>query len=264
MKPVKISAIVAATALIVSLAAFINRSAASKPNNSRTVSGDGFAVLELFTSEGCSSCPPADELLARIQQEAGNKPVYILSYHVDYWNRLGWKDVFSQPQFSKRQYQYGQQLAAQVYTPQLIINGKAEFVGSDESAIAPVIKDALSSKATNILNLQATQQGTKININYQADGNTDNSKLLLALVQKHAVSKVEKGENEGRTLHHAQIVRNLYTFNLTPAKKGTEQINLSSAFNSKDWEIIGLVQNVQTGEIKGAARAAIDSSTANF
>src|SRR5688500_5119777 len=64
-----------------------------------------FAVLELFTSEGCSSCPPADELLARIQQEA-NKSVYVLIYHVDYWNRLGWKDVFSKPEYSRRQHSY--------------------------------------------------------------------------------------------------------------------------------------------------------------
>src|SRR5438067_12509164 len=86
MKPVKTIAISAIIIFTLCFAALINHSAASKSNNNHIVNGDGFAVLELFTSEGCSSCPPADELLARIQQEYGNTPVYVLAYHVDYWN----------------------------------------------------------------------------------------------------------------------------------------------------------------------------------
>lgn len=259
MEPLKTIGIGAVIIIGLCLVALISRSAASKSPNPN-VRGHGFAVLELFTSEGCSSCPPADEILARIQQEAGNTPVYVLAYHVDYWNRLGWKDVFSQPGFSKRQYRYSRQLGAQIYTPQLIINGKTEFVGSDAPAITSAVKDALGSQTEAGLSLQTELHGDKIKIIYQAEGNLADCQLVLAMVQKHAVSKVTNGENEGRTLRHAQIVRNLYTFGLKSGRQGIEEIAEPAGFNACDWEIIGLLQHQQTGAIKGAARAALAGS----
>jgi len=262
MKPVKTIAAGAVIILTLGFTTLINRSQAAKPHNVN-VHG-GFAVLELFTSEGCSSCPPADEVLARIQQEAGNTPVYVLAYHVDYWNRLGWKDVFSRPEFSKRQYQYSRQLRAQVYTPQLIVNGKTEFVGSDTPAIASAVKHALGSEAKASLSLQAVQRGGKIKVSYQAEGDVAASQLMLALVQKHAESKVTNGENGGRTLRHAQIVRNLYGFELKPGHQGSEELAAPAGFNANEWEVIGLVQHQQTGAINGAARAAIAGSASNL
>src|ERR1700743_69163 len=105
--------------------AFINARLLKKVN----AADKGIAVIELFTSEGCSSCPPADELVAKIQKENKDKPVYILAYHVDYWDRLGWKDSFSNADFTKRQNSYAKVLRLQsVYTPQIIVNGKTEFV----------------------------------------------------------------------------------------------------------------------------------------
>src|SRR6187402_1594915 len=96
-----------------------------------TTTNNGFAVVELYTSEGCSSCPPADELVSKIQKESNGQPVYILAFHVDYWNRLGWKDVFGDAAYSKRQNDYAQYLKLpSVYTPQIVVNGKKEFVGS--------------------------------------------------------------------------------------------------------------------------------------
>lgn len=93
--------------------------------------GEGFAVVELFTSEGCSSCPPADELLADIQKETKGKNVFLLAFHVDYWDRLGWKDRFSKEQNTDRQRQYKQWLGLNVmYTPQFVINGSSEFAGN--------------------------------------------------------------------------------------------------------------------------------------
>lgn len=262
MKPIKTIAVSATIIFTLCFAALINRSSASKPKNYNST-GDGFAVLELFTSEGCYSCPPADELLAHIQQEVGNTPVYILAYHVDYWNRLGWKDAFSQPEFSKRQYRYSRQLGAQVYTPQLILNGKAEFVGSDAPAISGAIKDALSGQDGAVISLQAGQQAGKINVSYQTKGSVSTDQLLLAVVQKQAISKVANGENGGRTLHHVQIVRNLYTFDNASSGQSGQQIPMPAGFNTKDWEIIGLLQDTQTGIIKGAARAAIGGPVSN-
>ncbi len=133
---------------IVSLTAFIVRDNLPDKSETRIAEEKGFAVLELFTSEGCSSCPPADELLAKIQKESEGKSIYILAYHVDYWDRLGWKDMFSSADYSKRQTQYGQWLhKSSVYTPQLIVNGKAEFVGSSESAIREAIAAQLDLKS---------------------------------------------------------------------------------------------------------------------
>ncbi|MES2112408.1 MAG: DUF1223 domain-containing protein [Bacteroidota bacterium] len=106
--------------------------------------GKGFAVIELFTSEGCSSCPSADALVARVEKEATDKPVYILAYHVDYWNRLGWKDAFTSPEYSARQSQYADWLnLSSVYTPQIVVNGRKEFVGSEEGTLRNAIKSDL-------------------------------------------------------------------------------------------------------------------------
>lgn len=255
MKPLKTIAIGAVIIFTLCFATLISQNSVSKPLNT-IVRGDGFAVLELFTSEGCSSCPPADELVARIQQEYGNSPVYVLAYHVDYWNRLGWKDRFSKPEFSKRQYQYSRQLNAQIYTPQLVINGKREFVGSDAPAIKGAVKAALESKSATTLSLRGELRNGKVNISYQVNGGAADQ-LLLAVVQKHAISKITNGENDGRTLGHVQIVRELYTFNIQNSGYGSQKIPLPVGYNVKEWEIIGLLQNSQTGVIENATRSKI-------
>ena len=256
MKPVKLSVICTAIVLTLSTAVFVTRSTASKKQDHLTKASD-FAVLELFTSEGCSSCPPADALLARIQKEAGDKPIYVLAYHVDYWNRLGWKDIFSNPQYSKRQYQYSRQLNSQVYTPQLVINGKTTCIGSDEPAVNNAIRNAMSDPADISLNITGQLQSGKMKLDYEVTGNTGNSQLLIAVVQKHAVSQVRRGENEGRTLSHAQIVRHLDTFDLKPGNHGAEQISLPDGFNTQEWELIGMIQNPETGVIEAATRAGL-------
>ncbi len=250
----KISAICAFAAILLSSAILVSRTAASKRKTTFSTEGPGFAVLELFTSEGCSSCPPADELIARIQKEAGDKPVYVLAFHVDYWNRLGWKDIFSQPEFSKRQYQYHRLFTSQVYTPQLIINGKSEFVGSDEHEIRDALKQNLNGTPSTILNIKAQQQNGSLKLDYEVRGKTKGDQLVIAVVQKHAVSKVNAGENEGRVLSHVQIVRNLQTFDLN--QNGTQNIELPAGFNSNEWEVIGLIQNADTGVITAAAKAS--------
>src|ERR1700755_2161390 len=107
----------------------------------RPAAGDGVAVGELFTSEGCSSCPPADALVAAVQKEEKDQPVYILAFHVDYWDRLGWKDAFSSADYTARQKQYAQWLKLpQYYTPQAVINGTTECVGSEEANLRNAIK----------------------------------------------------------------------------------------------------------------------------
>lgn len=264
MKTIKLSAICAAVILLLTSAAYISHYPSAPQKTVKLNTGKGFAVLELFTSEGCSSCPPADELMARIQKEAGNKPVYVLAYHVDYWDRTGWKDVFSNPGFSKRQYWYNSKFTSQVYTPQLILNGSTEFVGSDEREIKNTLASDLNGTTANTLALQAQQQSGKLTIRYQLDGEPTRAELVIAIVQKHAVSRVKAGENEGRTLSHAQIVRSLNTFRIAPQGQGTENITLPAAFDAQNWEVIGLVQNTKTGEILNAARANFNLPVEKF
>jgi hypothetical protein len=256
MKAEKMLAVSAALVLSLFSVVFVAKRAFSQQQE-LPIKGNGFAVLELFTSEGCSSCPSADALLARIQQEAGDKPVYVLGYHVDYWNHQGWKDVFSNPMYSKRQYAYSGKLGSQVYTPQLVVNGQTECIGSDEVAVNSKIKQALAGNSSVSLQLKGSLTGGKVKLDFEAGNVTGDGQLLIAVVQKHATSKVERGENSGRTLSHAQIVRDLKTFDIRSGKPGSEEVVLPADFNSKDWEIIGMIQDRESGAIEAATRATI-------
>ena len=229
-----------------------------KKRSLKTDDGKGFAVIELFTSEGCSSCPPADELIARIEKESTGKPIYILAFHVDYWNSLGWKDVFSNANFSKRQRQYAQYLnISSVYTPQVVVNGKKEFVGSEESTFRSAIHTALQAAPTAELTLNDIKtDASHLSLHYQASGTGANTALLLALVEKQAQSHVKGGENGGRTLSHVQIVKSLQNIALTN-NAGNDNIILPADFAAGNFELIGFLQNTATGQIIGAAKSAI-------
>lgn len=237
---------------------FISASALSRKKEV-PVSGNGFAVLELFTSEGCSSCPPAERLLEQINSEAAGKSIYVLAYHVDYWDHLGWKDAFSDATFSERQYNYNRLLAGDVYTPQLIVNGTAAYIGSDRVAVNNALEKALDNAPVNTLALQGELKNGHLQLAYKAGSTSRNLQLVVAIVQRHVVSHVHAGENEGRTLSHVQIVRNLYTHDLKQTTSDW-QINLPEGFNSADWEVIGWIQNQSSGAIEAATRATIHSS----
>lgn len=244
-------------AVILSSAAFTTPCTMSTPIDTVT-NEKKFAVLELFTSEGCSSCPPADALLAKLQQEKSDIPRYILTYHVDYWDRQGWRDAFSDPQFTKRQRQYTQWLNdPQLYTPQLVVNGKSSCVGSDELRIRSLEKDVKSKTPTNTLSIHANQIGDKAMFHYHLKEDDKNTQLVIAFVQKYATTKVMRGENKGRTLHHAQVVRNLSSIDVSNKKTGEHSITLPIGFNTKDWEILAFTQNTETGEITTATRTSL-------
>jgi hypothetical protein len=218
----------------------------------------GFAVIELFTSEGCSSCPPADQLVAKIQRENNDKLVYILAYHVDYWDHLGWKDAFSNAGYSKRQSEYAHYLHLQsIYTPQIVVNGKTEFVGSEEGTLRNAIKTNLQKTAPAQLSLVISNVSSdRAGIKYNAAGTDKSTILLLAVLQKNAQTKVERGENSGRTLSHVQIVRKLQKVSLK-GNEGSVELALPQGFEKQGWEIIGFLQNTANGAITGAAKAAL-------
>ncbi|MEZ0131723.1 DUF1223 domain-containing protein, partial [Flavobacterium sp. LBUM151] len=119
-----------------------------------------------------------------------------------------------------------------IYTPQLIINGKADYVGSQETIVRNAVKTALSKPATVDLSLQANQTNNNLTVNYSVEGNTKNSKLLIAIVQKSAKSNVKRGENAHRILSHYQIVQQLNSIEIAKDKKGTTAIHLPKNFNT--------------------------------
>ena len=252
MKTIRIIPVYIAMALLTVM------SACSQESGTKNVANKGFAVLELFTSEGCSSCPPADALMGQIQEEYKNNDVYVLSYHVDYWDNQGWKDVFGNPDYTKRQYQYGRWLEVNpVYTPQLVVNGKAQLIGSQAGEVKVAIQGALltSSSFKTALSLNAQQQQGSLTIIYTTNATSKNERLLVAVVQKSAQTNVKRGENGGRVLKHYQIVRHLHTAAITKEGKGNIKLQLPENFNTKDFEVVGFIQDVATGGILGVTRA---------
>jgi hypothetical protein len=141
-----------------------------------------------------------------------------------------------------------------VYTPQLIVNGKKECLGSDEAAVNAAVKNAVAKESNVNLDLKARQQGNNIQISYSINGNSPANKLLIAVIEKHAVREIGDGENRGKTLNHAQIVRGLSSFSIT-GNKGVEQISLPVDYKVGNYEIVGFLQDENTDEIVSAARA---------
>ncbi|MEO6521273.1 MAG: DUF1223 domain-containing protein [Mucilaginibacter sp.] len=221
--------------------------------NKKSIPENGFALVELFTSEGCSSCPPADELVSRIIKEDKNKAVYVLGYHVDYWNHLGWRDEFSKAEYSERQRKYATYLHADVYTPQIVVNGKREFVGSSENSLRIAIQAGLRQTGIEPVALSDVHFSNSIlSLQYQTK-NTANRALLIAFVQNNARSNVKSGENGGHVLNHVNIVRYLESIKLNKTNS-TENIKLPAGFSTQTWQVIGFVQNIATGEVLSAQR----------
>jgi len=165
-------------------------------------------VVELFTSEGCSSCPPADLLLSHLQQSQPVPGVQIisLSEHVDYWNQLGWPDPFSSAGLTERQRQYAAVLRGDgVYTPQMVVDGKIGFVGSDSQKALRAIAEAARAPKTGIdLRCGGNPSTLSVRINSGPDADAD---VALAIAENGLESNVTRGENRGRLMAHSGVTR---------------------------------------------------------
>ena len=172
-------------------------------------SNNSAVVLELFTSQGCSSCPPADALLNYIKETQKDQNVYVLSYHVDYWNRLGWKDPFSTETFTDYQRDYAQKFNSRsVYTPQLVVNGSEHFTGSNKYKADAALKIYSTTKANNSIVIEDVKKaGDKISLSYQIKG-ADFTTLTFALTVSERITYIKRGENGNRTLKNSNIVAN--------------------------------------------------------
>lgn len=170
-------------------------------------------LVELFTSEGCSSCPPADALLKRLglTQPVHGADIIALEEHVDYWDRLGWKDPFSSEAATARQNEYGEAFGGeQIYTPQMIVDGRAEFVGSsDADALRAIRAASLAPKPAVQLSWE-TDDKLAIHIEPLTSARKgDGQQLYLAVTENMLHSDVKRGENAGRALEHNGVVRQL-------------------------------------------------------
>ena len=210
----------------------------------------GTVVLELFTSQGCSSCPPADALLARLSKESD---VLALSFHVDYWDYLGWKDPYAHPDHAQRQRRYAQKLGDGVYTPQLIVHGQQSLVGSRESevrrAIAAVPKKE-PQVALRIFDLSWGEDG--VAFRYSLEGDPGGYVVHSALVAGGRQNTVPAGENRGRRLSHANVV---LAFQTTAAShEGSSRLTLDAGKDKGQFQLVVYVQNQGTLAIEDAVR----------
>jgi len=229
-------------------------------------------VVELFTSEGCSSCPPADQVLSRLESprygNAGKSKqvvmvapgveVIALGEHVDYWDELGWKDRFSSPLFSARQQDYGKAFRLEsVYTPQIVVNGQKEVLGSDPRAVQEAISEAAKKPLAQVA-IAMTSAGTVAFRVAKLLPGSHEADILLAVTESGLVTPVYGGENNGRQLRHAAVVRSLSSVGRLDPKRPGEfsaeaQLNLRPDWNRANLKLVLFVQDRTTRRILGAA-----------
>lgn len=254
---VKLSALllIALSASLLSAASDMSRSSAPSP-----------VLVELFTSEGCSSCPPADALLQQLDrtQPIGGAQLIVLSEHVDYWNHIGWTDPYSSHFFSDRQSAYSDRFGlSSVYTPQMVVDGNTEFIGSDSRlANQAVVKAlALPKFAVRIFGISLDASKT-----LQAHIDTDalpqtfkvrKADVYLVLALKHAESQVLRGENSGRQLTHVDVVQSLTKIGSIEAGKTFSQdvhLKLDPKTDLSNLRVIAFVQQPGQRRVLGAAQ----------
>jgi hypothetical protein len=212
----------------------------------RVPAADRPIVVELFTSEGCSSCPPADALLAEL---AGRPEVLALSFHVDYWDRLGWKDPFSSPQATERQQRYANFLhLASVYTPQIVVDGHWQAEGSDRAAVEGALGAARRERPQVPLTLTVDHGVAHIELGPEESG--EPAAIQLIGFDRRQVSAVAGGENSGRRLAHVDVVRGIEEVGRTSGKAGAIEAPIA-------WRCdrVAAVVQAMDGRVLGAAVA---------
>jgi hypothetical protein len=218
-------------------------------------------VLELFTSQGCSSCPPADRLLSRLGRSREGD-VLPLGFHVDYWNYIGWTDPFSSPEWSRRQQDYARRFGSnRIYTPQLVVQGTAECVGSQADCVEAAVARARATPPSWELavrvspagpeRLRAVVEGRRV-----VAGEAGDAELLVALTESGLVTPVGRGENARRTLRDDHVVRRLVRAP-APAPEATVDLDLEPGWDRRRLAVVAFVQDRRSLRILGAATAAV-------
>ncbi len=225
-------------------------------------------LVELFTSEGCSSCPPADKLLQKLDsQPIPGQETIVLSEHVDYWNHIGWKDPYSAHFLSERQSAYAERFGLDgVYPPQMVVDGTSEFVGSDSNLADKAVKKAVSTAKVPVrLSSISVDASRVVHVHLEtgaleASLGTSGAEVYVGVALNRAESQVSAGENSGRRLAHVSVVRSLTK--ITYLKQGEDfkknvQLNLGPESDSRNLRLIAFIQEPKQGRILGAATVQV-------
>jgi hypothetical protein len=237
---------------------------AKVPISHRTV------LAELFTSEGCSSCPPADDLLARLvnEQPVNGVTIVALGEHVDYWDRLGWRDPFSSSLFSDRQSSYDARVfrTGRIYTPQIVVDGHLEAIGSSESAVYSAVRRAAQSQKADVVVTWEARPDAAVRVSVRVDVPSGLSldapaDVMVALTEDRLATNVRRGENRGRLLKHAAVVRRLATVGQVALHDGmhtaTATLALAPEWKRENLRVIAFVQEQKTRRIVGAGSQSL-------
>jgi hypothetical protein len=217
-----------------------------------TATAENLTVVELYTSEGCSSCPPADAFVGEL---AGRDDVLALSLHVDYWDYIGWKDPFADARHTKRQRKYAKQFQLRyVYTPQVVVDGAFEAVGSDRNKVLDAVSQSKKLKKIPV-KLSASADGMVLDLKAADVGAVNVYSVFYDRVHE---TDVRRGENSGRKLRHANVVRDMTRIATWQGKPTSIPVPASP----KGGEVCAVIlQSASTGQIIGAARLAIDGKS---
>lgn len=220
-------------------------------------------LVELFTSEGCSSCPPADRLLQKLDQSqpVQNAEAIVLSEHVDYWNHDGWRDPFSSAFFTERQQHYGSRFGlGDVYTPQMVVDGRAQFVGNDGQQAARAIGDAARAPSVAVRISGISFENGVLKFHVETDRSTASAakqpEVYVVLADEHATSRVSAGENSGRELSHVAVARQFTRIGVIPSAAAFAkdvQFNLAKNAATGNFRVIAFVQEPGQGAVLGSA-----------
>jgi len=246
-------------------------SEAAKPADANTTP----VVVELFTSEGCSSCPPADEVLSKLDkmQPIQGVEVIALGEHVDYWNKLGWIDPYSSADFSRRQSRYSDAFNHDsVYTPQMIVDGRDEFAGGNMERARMAIARAAQAPKANIQLASSQNSGAtnsravKLSVHVSDLPRLtagDTAEVLLAITENNLRSEVSRGENAGRYLRHSAVVRELTALGEIGANQNSfdaePTVNLDNGWQRDNLRAVAFVQERGTRRVLGAAVVGLSS-----
>lgn len=239
---------------------------------SAAAEADAPVVLELFTSQGCSSCPLADALISRLGQSSPLRQTLIpLAYHVDYWDRLGWKDPFSAPRWTERQEAYARRFRQRgLYTPQIVIQGRAEAVGSDEIRIRAHLEAAAEEPPAGTLTLHVAPSAKgpdhlRVIVNATLLQNVPGPSVegIVVLFENGLVTQIQRGENAGLRLRNDYVVRDLVRAFTLPVEPGTQreaevELTLDPAWQRINLGIATFLQNPTTLAIHAAAYELVE------
>ena len=234
-------------------------------------SGGRTAVVELFTSQGCSSCPPADRLLSRLARDPRYQGKVIpLSFHVDYWNSIGWTDPYSSSRWSQRQQLYAARTfhTNRIYTPQVVVNGRAECVGSQEGAVIERISGALAEEPAGRVSLKVeppTPDGhlrVKVGARLAKAAGAGSLDLWVAVYESGLSTAVKAGENASRTLQNDRVVRRFEKAFSLPAAAGAEKsgeivLGLDKRWKAENLGVAAFLQDPATLAIVGAREVGL-------